>query len=588
MKSKLTTISHIILLTICSLFLFVLLLLHDSATPPITVSAASTYSLQDQNGNTLTSFAPTVISLPEHYDTPVINNYTSSSLDTQANLQTISDKSLVFTMPIAGRLDLTIEETSGKQPVVYLYNAQTNKLESTLTLEDGFERFVIDLPKDKTYRMAFDTSGSTMNIRLIFRVYPIMDNETGNKEYLPNTMYVFSKDYDNMNTNSTLYLRDNFIRIAVKQKSDITIYKRILAVYNPDAFLWPLNIYPCKDDYSFQEDDYLSLTGTQNLYSGSTYTTTLEPGIYYFNVGTIGSFFAFQYALTPYAQSSIDITPPTVTGVADNAIYKQNLILRFSDEQSGIYNAKLNGVKIIDGYQVDKDGVYTLTVSDKVDNKTTLHFTLDKTKPTVKGVKNNTSYKTKRTITFSETISGIRYATLNNKSIASGKKVTKLGTYVLKICDGAGNIKTIHFTIDSLPTISGVKSGGIYKSTRRIIFSDKDGIKSATLNGKKIFSGNWVSYSGKYTLKVADKKKNSTKITFLVDKIKPTVSGVKNGKTYKKPVKIKFSDTLSGIKKATLNKITVTSGKKISKKGTYRLEVYDKAGNTEIILFYIR
>lgn len=73
-----------------------------------------------------------------------------------------------------------------------------------------------------------------------------------------------------------------------------------------------------------------------------------------------------------------------------------------------------------------------------------------------------------------------------------------------------------------------------------------------------------------------------------IDKIKPTVKGVKNKKTYKKSVTIKFSDKQSGIKKAILNGKKIKSGKKVKKNGKYTLKVYDKAGNCATIKFTVK
>ena len=76
------------------------------------------------------------------------------------------------------------------------------------------------------------------------------------------------------------------------------------------------------------------------------------------------------------------------------------------------------------------------------------------------------------------------------------------------------------------------------------------------------------------------------------DTKKPTVEGIKNGKTYKKSVKFKVSDK-SGIKKVTLNKkkISVSKAKKgyrVKKKGKYALKVWDKAGNVRTVKFKIK
>lgn len=77
------------------------------------------------------------------------------------------------------------------------------------------------------------------------------------------------------------------------------------------------------------------------------------------------------------------------------------------------------------------------------------------------------------------------------------------------------------------------------------------------------------------------------------DTTKPTVSGIKNNKTYTKSVKFKVSDKQSGIKSVTLDgkKISVKkaqSGYTVSKKGSHTLKVTDKSGNTKTVKFTIK
>lgn len=67
----------------------------------------------------------------------------------------------------------------------------------------------------------------------------------------------------------------------------------------------------------------------------------------------------------------------------------------------------------------------------------------------------------------------------------------------------------------------------------------------------------------------------------------PTIKGIKEGKVYNKAVTIKYSDA-SGIKSAKLNGKKFSSGKKVSKKGSYKVIVKDKAGNTRIVRFKIK
>lgn len=66
------------------------------------------------------------------------------------------------------------------------------------------------------------------------------------------------------------------------------------------------------------------------------------------------------------------------------------------------------------------------------------------------------------------------------------------------------------------PTIKGVQNKKTYKKSVTIKFSDKSGIKKATLNGKKIKSGKKIKKNGKYTLIVTDKAGNVKKVNFVI------------------------------------------------------------------------
>ena len=83
----------------------------------------------------------------------------------------------------------------------------------------------------------------------------------------------------------------------------------------------------------------------------------------------------------------------------------------------------------------------------------------------------------------------------------------------------AGNIRQATFVIDKVnPTITGVTNGKTYRSTRTIKFSDKYGVKTATLNGNTIRSGKKVSRPGKYTVRVTDKSGNIRTVKFTIKK----------------------------------------------------------------------
>ncbi|MDE7424464.1 MAG: hypothetical protein K2N51_12390 [Lachnospiraceae bacterium] len=109
----------------------------------------------------------------------------------------------------------------------------------------------------------------------------------------------------------------------------------------------------------------------------------------------------------------------------------------------------------------------------------------------------------------------------------------------------------------------------------------------------EVASGNafTVKKNGTYTIRVITKDGAAYSIQHKIkglDNTAPQITGVKNGKTYKKAVTIRFSDKGSGIKSAKLNGKTITSGKKVSKKGKYTLKVTDKANNTKTVKFIIK
>lgn len=136
-------------------------------------------------------------------------------------------------------------------------------------------------------------------------------------------------------------------------------------------------------------------------------------------------------------------------------------------------------------------------------------------------------------------------------------------------------------------TVSGVANKKYYNKTKTVKISSPCVITSFKVNGAEQEKNSFkASDSKKYKVKVKLLSGKTKELTFTVDKKKPAVN-VK-AKTYTKAVTVKFSDKLSGIKKATLNDKTIKNKKKVSKKGTYKLKVTDKAGNTTSVKFKIK
>lgn len=332
---------------------------------------------------------------------------------------------------------------------------------------------------------------------------------------------------------------------------------------------------------------------------------------------------------------TIDKTAPVVYGVQSGGVYSPGVAITFNEG-----TAVLNGNPFANGATVSAPGTYTLVVTDRAGNQTTVNFTVGESSPIVTGIVNNGFYNTDRTITFDSgaaTLNGASFtsgstvsaegvytlvitygenlsetytftidktapsvagvanngiyntdvapsfnegaATLNGKPFLSGASVSASGLYHLLVTDQAGNRTAVTFTIDKVPpVVYGVANNGYYNTSRRITFTEGTG----TLNGQPFANGSMVSAEGAYTLVVTDQAGNVTTVAFTIDKTAPVVSGVVSGKAYNAPVTVTFSDGT-----ATLNGTAFASGTTVSAEGSYTLIVRDKAGNTATVQFVI-
>lgn len=176
-------------------------------------------------------------------------------------------------------------------------------------------------------------------------------------------------------------------------------------------------------------------------------------------------------------------------------------------------------------------------------------------------------------------------------------KATKSGVYSVRVTDIYGNNTMEKIKISNIdvkkPTIKGVTNDKAYKKPVTITWSDKQsGInpKKTTLNGKTVSSGITVSKEGKYTLKVYDQMGNYVKKLFYIDNTAPT-AGVEAGKTYSDTVTLRFKDTLSGIKKITIDDVEQPSGYSslyLFQNGNYTVKLWDNAGNYRKVTFQIK
>lgn len=138
--------------------------------------------------------------------------------------------------------------------------------------------------------------------------------------------------------------------------------------------------------------------------------------------------------------------------------------------------------------------------------------------PVISGVTNKKYYKKNMTLTITDDV-GIQSATCNGTEIGREHTIDLDGKYVVEVVDFSGNKAVKTFYVDKIkPSVHGVTNGATYKKSRTIKFTDTYGVKSATLNGKKIKSGKVVSKTGTYTLKVKDKADNLKTVRFKIKK----------------------------------------------------------------------
>lgn len=139
------------------------------------------------------------------------------------------------------------------------------------------------------------------------------------------------------------------------------------------------------------------------------------------------------------------------------------------------------------------------------------------------------------------------------------------------------------------PKVTGVKNKGYYNKPVTVNVSDNVSVPSIALDGKRYNAAAFkVSNEGSHTVLATDANKNITKVVFTIDTKKPIVKGVKNQKTYKKKVSLKFSDN-TGIKSVRINgKKSSTKKVTLKKKQKYTVKVTDKAGNTTTVKFRIK
>ena len=136
-------------------------------------------------------------------------------------------------------------------------------------------------------------------------------------------------------------------------------------------------------------------------------------------------------------------------------------------------------------------------------------------------------------------------------------------------------------------TVRGVTQGETYGKNKKVRFK---GVSSAKYKGKKIKSGAVFKKHGQHTLFLKAKNGERRTVSFFIDKKKPEIKGVRDGKTYhRNRVYFRAKDADCGIAWVKIN------GKKkkrpdywwytVHDEGANRIVVMDNAGNKTKLRF---
>lgn len=294
-------------------------------------------------------------------------------------------------------------------------------------------------------------------------------------------------------------------------------------------------------------------------------------------------------------QFQIDKVPPVVnyngTAFKGGNFNLPSISLDITGETSIALKRNNSVVSWYKSTPITSEGNYELTVTDGI-NPVKVAFSIDRTVPVVVGADEGGFYTYPIDIQFTDELTPPVSAKLNGVAFAGGS-VSKSGSYMLVVTDGAGNSITRNFTMSTTgPVISGVKNGGYYKKSVTPTVMDGD----ASVDGEYFVNGMSVSKEGPHRIEAYGYNGMVTVVYFTIDKTAPVISvktssgkTVKAGATVSGTVKVKISDAFLYKKAVTKNGKNVAFGTGSFKfKAKYVITATDKAGNIKTYKFTIR
>ena len=181
---------------------------------------------------------------------------------------------------------------------------------------------------------------------------------------------------------------------------------------------------------------------------------------------------------------------------------------------------------------VDKDGKYTLIVTDRAGNVSPVAFTIDTINPVITGIADGTYTRQDVTLNVEDANPGTIHLHRDGEIVKNykwGTALTEEGKYEVYVSDLAGNrSETIAFVIDKTsPTLDGVVDGGYYNTDVTLNIIEEFGIQNAKYQkdgGKPVSfnSGDVLKEEGTYFIRITDLAYNKKfEATIVIDKTKP-------------------------------------------------------------------
>ncbi|MBR1624813.1 MAG: hypothetical protein IJ676_03605, partial [Clostridia bacterium] len=261
----------------------------------------------------------------------------------------------------------------------------------------------------------------------------------------------------------------------------------------------------------------------------------------------------------------IDKTYPVVTlkksdAIVDTSYFKAENDFRIDVVEEHLSVVTLNGAEIFDYAVVVsdlEDGKYTVVVTDKAGNSTSIEFVIDKTAPSVTLRRNMndiapagvyvSSFDTVSVVV--EDINADRVLFDGVETIVYSWTGSSLsdGEHTVTAYDKAGNITTVSFIVHKGAPEFILQEYYIAGETVLLDVSE-EALETVLLDGGETFLRSWLVEDlgeGSHTISATDKAGNNTTKTFIVDTLNPTVELNKNSQKAEGVVYAKATDLIS-------------------------------------------